>query len=285
MSAQTRLKRRPHFASAMLLGAAFGALVFAAPTAMAAGPQKQDSSTYQGDNNKKPQPPNSQRRDNRRDSNRARRGDWRGTQDPKIPQARRDTRQGRRDTSQDRGQTRRDRGNARRDRRDTRQDHGNTRRDNRRDNYRRDHNRRDNYRRDRNRRDNYRRDRNRRDYRRDNRRRDYRRNYGYNNYGHSNYGYGRNGYRTNYRSSLGINFVFGNPGYSSYRWASTPYSFYQPGNWSYSNYYNSVSCQRINVMANHHGHSELISVNQCYNPIDGYYIIQGSERIIDCPYG
>jgi hypothetical protein len=38
------------------------------------------------------------------------------------------------------------------------------------------------------------------------------------------------------------------------------------------------------VEANHHGHIELISVKECYNPWDGYYIIQGSERIVDCPY-
>jgi len=38
------------------------------------------------------------------------------------------------------------------------------------------------------------------------------------------------------------------------------------------------------VEANHHGHTELISVKECYNPWDGYYIIQGSERIEDCPY-
>jgi len=265
MTAKTHHKTRGRTLSALLLGAGFSVLSLSATTALAAeGPKNQDDNTYQSDrNNKKRAKPQTQRRRDWREDKRQGRGDWRGVDERRTDRTDR-TRRDRTD------RTRRDRTDrARRDtRRDYRRDDRNSRRDYR-NNYRRDHYRRD-------RRDNRRRD----YYRRDNRHN----NYGYSNYGNNNY-YGNQGYRTNYRSSLGINFVFGNPGYSNYRWASTPYSFYQPGNWSYSNYYNSVSCQRITVMANHHGHSELISVNQCYNPIDGYYIIQGSERIIDCPYG
>ena len=263
MTTTTPHKLRARALSALLLGAGFSVLTLAAPTAVAAeGPKNQDDNTYHSDrNNKKKAQPQTQRRRDWREDKRQGRGDWRGVDERRTDRSDR---------------TRRERTRRDRTRRDYRRDDRNSR------NSRWEH--RDNYRRDRYR--SGRRDTRRRDYyRRNNRRNNYGySNYGYNNYGHNSY-YGNQGYRTNYRSSLGINFVFGNPGYSNHRWASSPYSFYQPGNWSYSNYYNSVSCQRITVQANHHGHSELISVNQCYNPIDGYYIIQGSERIIDCPYG
>ncbi len=95
-----------------------------------------------------------------------------------------------------------------------------------------------------------------------------------------------NGFRTNYKSSIGINFSFGNPGFSRHRWAQNPYSFYQAGhrNISYSRYQNATSCERVFLQASHYNHQERISVKQCYNPADGYYIIQGSERIEYCSY-
>jgi hypothetical protein len=94
---------------------------------------------------------------------------------------------------------------------------------------------------------------------------------------------GHRGYRTNYRSSLGINFFFGNPGYSRYRWAPSRYHFYTPGYYSYASYRTRTTCERVLVDALHHGHEELISVEQCYNPRDGYFFIQGTERVEDCP--
>lgn len=195
---------------------------------------------------------------------------------------------------------------SRNTRQSDRRNHQSDRRDNHRSDSRDRHqsNNRNNHRsdrRDRNRSDQHRSDRHRSDRQRhnSNRRRDHRRNtrshsrnhryYGsHNRYnqGH-NYSYNRhrnNHYRTNYRSNLGINFFFGSPGYSSYRWASSPYSFYQPGNWSYSSYRSSTTCSRILVNANHYDHTEQVSVKQCYNPIDGYYIIQGSERVVNCAY-
>lgn len=97
--------------------------------------------------------------------------------------------------------------------------------------------------------------------------------------------YNPRGYRNHYRSSIGIDFIFGNNGYSRYRWASNPYSLYRPGyGWSYYDYRAQTTCERILVDAHHYDHTEIVSVKQCYNPYDGYYIIQGSERIVDCIY-
>jgi hypothetical protein len=90
-----------------------------------------------------------------------------------------------------------------------------------------------------------------------------------------------NGYRTNYRSSLGISFNFGQPGYSRYRWAPSRYSYYQPGYMSYSNYQSSTYCDRVLVDGFYNGYPELISVLQCSNPYDGTYIIQGSEQLVN----
>jgi len=102
----------------------------------------------------------------------------------------------------------------------------------------------------------------------------------------SNQSYRRNvsynrGY-TPYRSNIGISFNFSSPRYSGYRWAPTAYSFYQPSYGAYSAYQTNTVCRRITTEAYHHGHRELISVKQCSNPYDGTYIIQGSERLIDC---
>ncbi len=133
-----------------------------------------------------------------------------------------------------------------------------------------------------------------RDLRRD-RRREYRPTYRrtYGGYGYrprsSTYGYrgsngyhGYRGYRTNYRSGLGISFHFGTPGYSNYRWVSSPYSGYRSSYGSYSRYRSQTYCQRVTVEGWHHGHRELVSVKQCSNPWDGTYIVQGSERLLGC---
>lgn len=85
-----------------------------------------------------------------------------------------------------------------------------------------------------------------------------------------------------YRSNIGISFNFGSPRYHGYRWSPAAYSFYQPSYGSYGYYQSKTVCQRITTEAWHHGHRELISVKQCSNPWDGTYIVQGSERIIDC---
>jgi len=95
---------------------------------------------------------------------------------------------------------------------------------------------------------------------------------------------GRHKYRTNYRSGLGISFSFGSPGYSRYRWAPSRHSFYQPSFGSYSHYTRRTTCRPILVDAYHHGHIETVEVTQCSNPWDGTYIIQGSERIVNCFY-
>jgi len=108
------------------------------------------------------------------------------------------------------------------------------------------------------------------------RNRGYRFNRGYNRHVNYNRGY------TPYRSNVGISFNFGSPRYSGYRWAPTAYSFYQPSYGAYSAYQTSTVCRRITTEAYHHGHVELISVKQCSNPWDGTYIVQGSERVIDC---
>ena len=151
----------------------------------------------------------------------------------------------------------------------------------RRDHARQDRHRRDHARQDRHRRDHARRDRHRRDHiRRDRHRRDHVRHDRH----RPHWSNRHNGYRSHYRSSIGINFTFGQPGYSRYRWASSPYSFYQPRYSSYSSYRSSTWCERIVIEANHRGHRELISVKQCSNPYDGTYMIQGSEQIVNCPY-
>ncbi len=95
---------------------------------------------------------------------------------------------------------------------------------------------------------------------------------------------GRHKYRTNYRSGLGISFSFGSPGYSRYRWAPSRHSFYQPSFGSYSHYTRRTTCRPVLVDAYHHGHIETVEVTQCSNPWDGTYIIQGSERIVNCFY-
>ena len=238
-----------------LLCAAAGTLMIAAPSAFAAG--QSDQNTYNRDRDHDKRKADTQRR---RDGN----YDKRKT----TSQRRRDWREDRRNGVGDwRGVRDPDR-HSRRDRRDQRRDrHSRRDRNRRRDQWSRRNDRRTD----------------RWEHRQNRRYRRHNNNYSYNNHGYNNYGYNR-GYRTNYRSNLGINFIFGSPGYSNYRWASDPYSFYQPGYWSYSNYRSSVNCQRITVEANHYDHIEIISVKQCYNPIDGYYIIQGSERIIDCIY-
>ena len=107
-----------------------------------------------------------------------------------------------------------------------------------------------------------------------------------NDYRHASYkvnrrskGYRHNGYRSNYRSGLGINFSFGSPGYSSYRWAPSNYGFYRPGRVSFASYRNQTRCDRVIVDGFQYGTLRPVSVKQCYNPWDGYYIIQGSERI------
>ena len=92
-------------------------------------------------------------------------------------------------------------------------------------------------------------------------------------------GYRQNGYRSNYRSGLGISFSFGSPGYSSYRWAPSNYGFYRPGRISYASYTAGTQCDRVVVDGFQYGTIRPVSVTQCYNPWDGYYIVQGSERI------
>lgn len=98
----------------------------------------------------------------------------------------------------------------------------------------------------------------------------------------SSLSYGNRGYYSPYRSSVGISFNFGSPGYSRYRWSPSAYSFYRPTYGSYGHYQTSTTCRRVTVEGWHHGHRELVSVKQCSNPWDGTYIVQGSERAIDC---
>jgi len=100
----------------------------------------------------------------------------------------------------------------------------------------------------------------------------------YNNY-RRGHGFRHNGYRSNYRSGLGISFSFGSPGFSSYRWAPSNYGFYRPGRISYASYRNQTRCDRVIVDGFQYGTLRPVSVTQCYNPWDGYYIVQGSERI------
>lgn len=88
------------------------------------------------------------------------------------------------------------------------------------------------------------------------------------------------GFRTNYRSSLGISFGFGTPGFSAYRWAPTAYSFYRPSFGSFGYYQRSTVCHRIVVDGWYQGYRAPISVRQCSNPWVGSYIVQGSERLV-----
>ena len=120
-----------------------------------------------------------------------------------------------------------------------------------------------------------------RHYRNRNRNRSYRHNYRHRDYYRP---YRRNYTRhySPYRSSVGISFNFGSPRYHGYRWAPAAYSFYRPTYGSYGYYQSNTVCRRITTEAWHHGHRELISVKECSNPWDGTYIVQGSERIIDC---
>lgn len=87
------------------------------------------------------------------------------------------------------------------------------------------------------------------------------------------------GFSSSYRSSFGISFNFGSPGYSRYRWSPSAYSLYRPSYGSYGSYQTRTSCRRVTLDGWYHGHRELISVEQCSNPWDGTYIIQGSERV------
>ena len=92
-------------------------------------------------------------------------------------------------------------------------------------------------------------------------------------------GFRQNGFRSNYRSGLGISFSFGSSGYSSYRWAPSNYGLYRPGRISYARYTAGTRCDRVIVDGFQYGTIRPISVTECYNPWDGYYIVQGSERI------
>jgi len=87
-----------------------------------------------------------------------------------------------------------------------------------------------------------------------------------------------------YRSSIGISFNIGGGGYNHRRWSPSAYSFYQPSYGSYGAYRSQTVCRRVQRTAWHHGHQELISVKECSNPWNGTYVVQGSERIIDCRY-
>ncbi len=111
--------------------------------------------------------------------------------------------------------------------------------------------------------------------------------YRYNNRGRYNSPYrtrNSSAFYNPYRSHVGISFNFGSPRYSGYRWARSPYSLYNSSYGSYSGYQSSTVCRRVNRIAYHHGHEELISVKECSNPYSGTYIVQGSERVIDCRY-
>lgn len=89
------------------------------------------------------------------------------------------------------------------------------------------------------------------------------------------------GFSTPYRSSLGISFSFGSPGYSRYRWSPSAYSLYRPSYGTYGSYQTRTSCRNVVLDGLHYGRPALISVKECSNPWDGSYIVQGSERIID----
>ncbi len=119
----------------------------------------------------------------------------------------------------------------------------------------------------------------------------YRSSFGNNSFGNSSFGsnswgnyrrgrgYRHNGYSSPYRSNVGISFSFGSPGYSSYRWASARDAFYRPGRMSRASYSAGTQCERVTVDGFQYGTMRPVTVTQCYNPWDGYYILQGSERI------
>ena len=88
------------------------------------------------------------------------------------------------------------------------------------------------------------------------------------------------GFRNNYRSSFGISFSFGSPGFSRYRWAPSSYGFYRPSYGSYRSYTASTFCDRVLLNGYQYGRGALISVVQCSNPWDGSYILQGTEQIV-----
>jgi len=98
------------------------------------------------------------------------------------------------------------------------------------------------------------------------------------------FGHSGRGFSSPYRSSVGISFNLVSSDYSRYRWSQNPYSLYQPSYGAFNNYQARTTCRRVTVEGYHHGHRELVSVKQCSNPWDGTYIVQGSERIIDCRY-
>ena len=89
----------------------------------------------------------------------------------------------------------------------------------------------------------------------------------------------KRGFHSPYRSGLGISFSFGSPGYSPYRWARSDYDFYRPGRVSFAHYRHNTRCERVIIEGWQHGRRVPVSVKQCYNPFDGAYIVQGSERI------
>lgn len=93
--------------------------------------------------------------------------------------------------------------------------------------------------------------------------------------------FGRRGFSSPYRSSIGINFNFGSSGLSRYRWSPSAYGFYSPSYGSYRSYQARTTCDRVTLDGYHYGRPALISVKECYNPWDGSYIVQGSERVID----
>lgn len=123
-------------------------------------------------------------------------------------------------------------------------------------------------------------DRRRRDWIRD-RNRDWRRDYRIT---HRRPHNGR-GYSNNYRSHLGINFIFGNSGLSNYRWSRSRHDLYRPRYGSFHRYKARTHCQRIIVEANRFGYRVPVSVLECHNPWNGYYIVQGSEQRLHDYYG
>lgn len=267
----TQPMRSKIFKSA-LATSALALMMFPAHASAAEKPYRGDAFAAQHNQNIKDR---RQNRDRARADSRDRRGDRADRRD------RREDRSDRRDRREDRSD-RRDRRDDRSDRRDRRNDRTTHRNH-------RDHrtNTRNRHRDTRNTRD-----RNRSTYRlntyslNNNRYRPSTRNYSRRVTDRRRHGYStrHRGYQSNYRSRLGINFFFGTPGYSRYRWASSPYAFYRPSYTSYSAYRTRTSCERILVEANYRGHIELISVKECYNPWDGYYIIEGSERFVGNEY-
>lgn len=88
------------------------------------------------------------------------------------------------------------------------------------------------------------------------------------------------GFSNSYRSGIGISFSIGSSSYSPYRWAPTNYGLYSPSYGSYSSYQARTSCDRVTLQGYRYGSRALVSVTECYNPWNGRYIVQGSERLI-----